>query len=266
MLKLPAVYKMNTTKNTPLNNFIANRLRPIELAAGLKFILGIKRKEYLIGENKWWLDPASNFGSRLISEGVYETDTLEKIQAGLKPGNTFIDLGANEGYFSILASKIVGATGYVHCIEPQKRLSEVIAKNIALNHCENIKHHPYLIAASSGLSSMVLTPSINTGASGAIKSNRSWLWKKQEVMSITLDELFADYKTKHSIALIKIDIEGFELFALQGATRLLKEQIIQKVLIEIHPERMNAIGQNIHELTMLLNSFGYKQNGDLYEC
>jgi FkbM family methyltransferase len=57
----------------------------------------------------------------------------------LRPGAVFIDMGANEGYFSVLASGVVGPSGAVIAVEPQSRLQGVIQTNLDANACLNVR-------------------------------------------------------------------------------------------------------------------------------
>src|SRR5271166_4012338 len=145
------------------------RVRPIELAGVLKGILRISYREVRVGTRSFWLDPASNFGSRLLGDGFYERDLSDTISRLLKPGDVFVDLGANEGYFSVLASDIVGESGHIYSIEPQARLWSVIIRNFMLNNQTNYTLIPYAIGVSEGFIDLILNPSLNTGASTAVK-------------------------------------------------------------------------------------------------
>jgi len=64
------------------------------------------------------------------------------VKSCLPPGGIFIDLGANEGYFSVIGSKLVGMAGRVLAFEPQSRLQPVINRNSTLNSCDNVEVLP----------------------------------------------------------------------------------------------------------------------------
>lgn len=84
------------------------RIRPSFVASFLKSLLRIKRRVISTGDGKFYVDPVSNFGNTLITESCYEPEMVVALKNLLKEGDTFLDIGANEGYFSILASKLVG--------------------------------------------------------------------------------------------------------------------------------------------------------------
>jgi FkbM family methyltransferase len=82
----------------------------------------------------------------------------------------FVNLGANDGYFSILASRVVGQHGKVLAIEPQERLWKVIRKNIQLNDSYNIQLFPCAVGDKKEQILFFFTPSINTRSLGLGKT------------------------------------------------------------------------------------------------
>ena len=241
-----------------LHKFLGTKVRPIELASILKQLLRIKRKFYLVQSNFWYLDPVSNFGIRLLNEGQYEPETTDLILNNLRDGDTFVDLGGNEGYYSILASAKVGENGKVFCIEPQGRLWQVILKNVNKNECYNVCTLPCAVSDNRGEISITLSPSINTGSSSFVRQARRKFWTHQTINCTTLDALFpADRYSK--IKLLKVDIEGFEFFALKGAIELLKRKVFENIIIEFHPPQLKALGQTANEIHAFLNEYGYNE-------
>ena len=98
------------------------RVRPTVVASLLKQLFGIKRKMVSTAVGQFYVDPVSNFAKELGRSGQYKPEMLLCLQLYLSPSSVFIDVGANEGYFSIAAAKLIGASGKVISIEPQKRL------------------------------------------------------------------------------------------------------------------------------------------------
>ena len=248
-----------------LYKLLSAKVRPIELAAFLKKVLLIKRRHVNVNDHQWYLDPVSNFGYRLLSDKYYEPEMTEQILGLLNEGDSFIDLGANEGYFSILASKKVGKKGKVFCIEPQERLWEVILKNINKNNCYNIVLIPFAVSDKISEISISLSPSINTGSSSFVKESRRQLWKTQQLFATTLDDLFL-MNDAHAVKLIKIDIEGFEFFALKGGVKILEKKIIKNILIEFHPEQLKTLGQSADEIKAFLKKYGYQERNGVFTC
>jgi hypothetical protein len=123
--------------NLKLCEFIGQKARPIEAALLMKGVFRIHREYFKSGEFIFYADPVSNFGLRILRDGYYEPEMTNSILSLLDEGDQFIDLGGNEGYFSVLAARKVGPTGRVLCIEPQQRLWEAIVKNLSINNCGN---------------------------------------------------------------------------------------------------------------------------------
>lgn len=240
---------------------LSTKVRPTELAALMTKALGIKRRPFETQHGTFYIDPVSNFGFRLFKDGIYEPETIEILERVLEPGDTFVDLGANEGYFSVLASRLVG-DGRVFAIEPQQRCWPVIVQNLVENDCANVTLVPYGVSKEAGSFEMVLTPQTNTGASSFVASKRASLWPRQTVHVLPLDEIFERYGIGE-VALIKIDIEGYELDALESARQVLGSGRIEKLLVEIHPKQLAALGRDPAEVQKLLEGYGYRRDGEV---
>jgi hypothetical protein len=122
---------------TTAENFLL-KLRPALLASFVARVCGLnKRRLVRTEEGTFFINPISNFGSILLA-GEYEPQMGAVLRSYLRPGDVFIDMGANEGYFSVLASSLVGPHGTVIAVEPQSRLQGVIQTNIGENTCSNV--------------------------------------------------------------------------------------------------------------------------------
>lgn len=240
---------------------LSTKIRPTELAALMTRALGIKRRRFESAHGVFDIDPVSNFGFRLLKDGVYEPETIEVLEACLGAGDTFVDLGANEGYFSVLASRLVGH-GEVFAIEPQRRCWPVIMQNLAGNDCANVTLVPYGVAREACTFEMVLTPPTNTGASSFVPSRRGSLWPRQTVHALPLDLIFARYAIGE-VALMKVDIEGYELEALESARETLASGKIRNLLVEIYPKQLAELGRDPADVQRLLEGHGYQRRSEV---
>src|SRR5690242_16931657 len=84
------------------------RVRPAWLASSLKAALGVKRAVLETQHGRFSIDPASYMGDELLSEGIYEPTMIATLERHLRPGSVFIDVGAHEGYFTVIGAKICG--------------------------------------------------------------------------------------------------------------------------------------------------------------
>jgi len=83
-----------------------------------------------------------------------------------------VDLGANEGYFTVIGARLCGDTGRVLAIEPQLRLLPVIEENVRLNNVADVTLVNVAIGDQPGTVEMQLTPSTNNGGSGFGRRSR----------------------------------------------------------------------------------------------
>ena len=230
------------------------RTRPLELALFLKWALRVKRMETEAQGLKLWVDPASNFGKRILGEGNYEADLTGAFRQLLRPGHTFVDVGANEGWFSMLAAQLVGPRGRVLACEPQERLWQAISKNIALNRFTNCQLLPFGISDAAGRAEINLYPSLNTGSSNISDSKRRWE-TKQVIELVTLADVL-DSLNGGVVELVKVDVEGFEHKVLESAGDHLGTTI-KSLVVELHPEQLEALGSSVQSVVRLLESRGY---------
>lgn len=234
------------------------RIRPTFLVSFFKKIFRIKRKEFVSTKGIFFVDPISNFGTRLMIDSIYEKEMIETIEKNLKKGDSFFDLGANEGYFSVLASKIVGENGKIYTVEPQSRLQNIIKINFKNNNVENAKIIQKAVSNKGGTIKFSLAPDTNTGSSGIFNSQR-YKNPTENVQVTTLEKIFHDEKIK-KIKLIKIDIEGLEYEAILGSKNLFIQNIIKNIALELHPEILKKRNNSVSDIINFLNDAGYKKN------
>src|SRR5262245_45118260 len=110
------------------------RVRPAQVTVLVKGLLGIKRRSADTQSGHWfWIDPISQFGGSVLEARTYEPALTQLLGAILRRDDLFIDVGANEGYFSVMGSSLVGPNGRVLAIEPQSRLTPIIYRNLEIN-------------------------------------------------------------------------------------------------------------------------------------
>src|SRR5690606_23517991 len=84
------------------------RVRPAIVAEFLKRALGSERIVVSTPHGRFWVDPMSQLGGHLTRYGSFDADVQSSIEKFLPIGGTFVDLGANEGYFTVLGAKKIG--------------------------------------------------------------------------------------------------------------------------------------------------------------
>lgn len=231
-------------------------VRPAPLAVVLKRLLGIRRREITTPEGTFWVDPASNAGHRVWRYGSYDREAAALLRRLLKPGGTYLDIGANEGCLCVPAARLVGDTGRVIAIEPQTRLQEVLQRNFALNGCR-VEILSVAVSDHAGMSEIHLTPDVNNSASGLAAYTRYKL-ATQPVRLVTLSGLFDQLALPPSVV-VKMDIESFEYEAILGSPELFRSRKISALLLELHSAYITRRGLDPDAVTRFLASCGYVQ-------
>ena len=160
----------------------------------------------------------------------------------VKDGDTVLDLGANLGYYTLLAAKLVGKKGKVYAFEPEPRNYNLLLKNIELNGYDNVI--PMQKAVSN--KTEVVKLFLNSEDSGAhtirqSDSNKEFI----EVESVALDDFFKD--ELHPIDVIKMDIEGTEMAAFLGMDRIIKGNKNLKIFCEFYPALIEGVSYSAEE-------------------
>lgn len=234
---------------------LVRKLRPAPIGSAAAWLLGLHRRRLVQTDyGKFMLSPVSNLGYNL-AHGEYEPAMTRVLHRYLKSGDVFVDLGANEGYFTIIASSLVGESGSVIAVEPQSRLQSSLKATFALNGCNNVRLFQTLVTRSTGTARLHLAASVNTGATSLFRASRYPL-PTEEVRSMTLADFLATAGIKRC-DLLKVDIEGAEYDVLMGAGEVLKSGVIRKIALEIHHSILTARGLSGEELHRFLLDCGY---------
>jgi FkbM family methyltransferase len=232
------------------------RVRRAPLAVVIKTLLGVQRIEVETVEGRFWLDPASDFGQRLLTHGIYEPGTVGTLKRILRPGGTFVDVGANEGYFSVVASRIVGPAGRVLAVEPQERLQEVLVRNFSLNNAGNATVTAAAVSDAPGVAEINLSPSMNTGASSLMHRTR-YASKRERITTQTLAAVLAAAGISR-VDLLKMDIEGWEYEGILGSRPLFEAGVIRALCLELHTGHLRARGLDSRPIVDFLIACGYR--------
>lgn len=155
----------------------------------------------------------------LLARGTYEAGTLNIIQSCLRRGDVFIDIGANIGLMSLVASIAVGEEGVVYAIEPEPNNFRLLKQNVGINGIQNISLHNIGIAASRSKLTIYRNHNANRGTA-SFNPNSPEASESAAVEVIPLDELVVQ-NALSEVRMLKIDVEGWEMEVLEGAVQLL---------------------------------------------
>jgi FkbM family methyltransferase len=191
----------------------------------------------------------------LYTFGTWEPHLSAWIARRLAPGDAFVDVGANIGYYTMLASHLVGPTGHVAAIEPVPRLHQHLQATVLLNEARNVRTIEKAVAVESGRVEMFLADPGNLGGTSTIRPRT--VHKSFWVDAAPLPDLLAPAELTDA-RLIKIDVEGAEAAAVQtlvpalGALRPDAE-----LIIEVTPRTLAKQGADVDDVIRPLPAAGF---------
>lgn len=173
--------------------------------------------------------------------GTWEPNISYWMASALKPGDGFIDVGANIGHYSLLAANLVGSSGPVVAIEAAQWIHATLDEHVRLNRRRNIR--TVQVAASDQRGVLRLYPG-TPGNSGKTTTIARGGEAAAEVQALPLSEILADGEVERA-RIIKIDVEGAELQVLRGLAPLLPRlrrdcEIVMEITPAVMPDAENA--------------------------
>lgn len=186
----------------------------------------------------------------LFFKGQFEPCEFHYLDQVLKPGMTFVDVGANLGLYSLFASKKVGPQGSVLALEASAREFSKLQKNILLNRATNVRALRCAAADAVGVAQMKIADEVHAGHN----TLGEFIWNTaldavETVDSCALDQIVFTERL-HRLDVIKMDIEGSELAALRGA---------RNTLLRWHPDLLIEVSERTRtDVSQFLADCGYK--------
>ena len=191
--------------------------------------------------------------AQFVDRTIYCTGEWEPLETGLiaeilKPGDGFVDVGANIGYFTLLAARRVGPTGRVIAVEANPRTFRLLEANVRLNGCANVALHHVAAGEAAGFATLFEREAGNAGGDQVDFTGDGKIEVKR------LDALVGE----QPVRLIKLDIEGAEAKALRGASGLLERADAPDLVFEFTPKFLAGMGDDPRELIGFLQRLGYR--------
>lgn len=187
--------------------------------------------------------------------GWFERDTQDALRRLIRPGMTVLDAGANVGFFTLLAARLVGPSGHVDAFEPYPPNTALLQKHVQLNKLRNVRIESVALSDRAD----VLPLYVGDSTSGSLFPLDSGLTPHM-VPVVSLDEWRAKGLLPRRLDVVKMDIEGAEGAAILGMLNVLRTDR-PALHISLHggPRQAEMIGA--------LEGIGYKtevgMNGDL---
>jgi FkbM family methyltransferase len=190
--------------------------------------------------------------------GVYEPQETLLVRAILRPGMTFVDVGAHWGYFTLIAAACVGPGGTVVSLEPDPRSFARLRGNLDDNRLGMVRALP--VAAADVEATVTLWAAEegaeNSGLSRVVTDARAGATTIR-VSARTLDQIAREFHVRH-VDLMKMDVEGGEAAAIAGMPALLAARAVSRLLLELHPAALAESGRSVEEIYDALARAGYR--------
>jgi FkbM family methyltransferase len=192
----------------------------------------------------WFISYGDEMGQAVLSQflrlSTYEPREYKLVCRLIKPGMTCIDVGANQGFYTVLLCRLSGPSGRVVAFEPIPHLRNRLRRNLQINSCSNGVIEPFAVSEGSGVSPFYISLQGKESYSGLRSAT---IEGKQDIISVALVTLDA-YAAEHELVTIdflKLDAEGAELEILRGAEHVLT-QTRPVIMCEIADVRTRGYG------------------------
>src|SRR3990170_7009848 len=176
----------------------------------------------------------------LLEWGFYEKYETELFKTLVKKGMVVVDIGANIGYYTLLAAHLVGDEGKVFAFEPEPNNYNLLCKNIEVNGYRNVIPVRKAVFSKSGEMELFLDES-NLGGHSLSEANVD---KGASIMVevTSLDDYFRN--TDYKIDVIKMDVQGSEMAVLEGMTNTINQNDSLKIITEFWPMGLRNSGSS----------------------
>ena len=202
------------------------------------------------------------YGDSLLCEmlyfGDFEPETRRFFDAYLRPGDTFLDIGANIGLYTLAAARRVGRSGRVHAFEPCSQTFERLADNVQLNSLRNVNCHQVALSFENAEAELTLA---NGGFDAWNSLGKPYMGETtgcEMVTTITLDSFAREHELIGRNCTLKIDVEGWENQVLAGAEQFLSGDDAPLLCVEFTEEAAVLAGSSCPELYRTLERLGYR--------
>jgi FkbM family methyltransferase len=191
---------------------------------------------------------------QLWTFGAYEEHLAELFRRLTRPGDRCIDVGANIGVHTIRLAKLIGPGGSVVALEPDRQIAHRLKDNVSLNQLANVEVHEAAAAEKSGDSVVLHRPDSQDSNKGraSLLPHAYLTGSKTPVTTTTIDDVACG-----PVALIKIDVEGFEGAVVAGAAGTI-ESFFPSIIFEHAPEMLGDSSPSPFNYLLLKGYYLYR--------
>jgi FkbM family methyltransferase len=197
-----------------------------------------------------------------VSYGIYAKNFERKERvfhnAFLRPGDVYLDVGANIGLFTLIAAHRVGNGGHVFALEPTSSTFQRLLTNIQLNQYTNVTPLRMALSDTAGPVSLHVSEDGYDGRNSLTTPTAGEKYSSETVSALPLDQFVQDQHLDKKITMIKIDVEGWETHVLAGGQAVLSAPDAPILQIEFAEEARASAGSTSDELYHRLTDLGYQ--------
>lgn len=199
----------------------------------------------------------------LVNIGINEPHNTRILTSLIKPGDVFVDVGANVGYFSVLGAWRAYPGGQVWSFEPNPELFAILSDNMTVNgYAEMARRWPAAASDRAGKTELrifpgyVATSTVRDVPEDYLRFTERETGRKSHVIDIDVVRLDDAMRDVPRIDVMKIDVEGHELHVLRGAQEIISRSPELKIVMEFNPSMLSRDGAR--SLIRLTRSLGFE--------
>ncbi|MBC8430511.1 MAG: FkbM family methyltransferase [Desulfobacterales bacterium] len=196
--------------------------------------------------------------SQLIFCHEFELEERHFLNAFLRRGDIFVDVGANMGLFTLIAAHRVGENGRVYSFEPTFEICRRLIQNIKLNNLNNVCSRQLALSDVESEGLLFQSQDGYDAWNSFAKPIAGETYIKETVQCKRWDDFARDNQLLGNVTMMKVDVEGWEARVLNGACEMLSKKDAPVLLVEFTEEAARSAGSSCKELYCLLEEFGYQ--------
>jgi FkbM family methyltransferase len=204
----------------------------------------------------WFVARNDGLASTLTYDG-FERSERAFVARFLRPGMIVLDVGAHQGFYTLLASKLVGRNGKVFAFEPSPREQKALRLNLILNRRKNVYMQLLALGDVGGQADLYVVNDEHTGFNSLRPPGISSPTTRVEVNVKQLDNWLRETKVDR-VDFIKLDVEGGEFAVLKGSANFLEQRPRPVILAELEDARSGPWGLRAKDTANLLQGHGFQ--------
>jgi FkbM family methyltransferase len=197
----------------------------------------------------------------LLMDGLWETTVTGWLESNLRPGQSFVDAGANIGYFTLLGGQLVGKRGRVLAVEAHPRLADLLRRNVVINGMQDYVtvRHQAAWSETTVLKFHLRTDySANSSVGSLGDEQLTRVHDSEEVVEVVATPLDDLLEASPHVDVMKVDVEGAEVQVFAGLQRTLRDNPAIQIVFEWSPGQIEMVGDRPSELVDFLTKRGFR--------